>query len=278
MNRYPSMVGAVFAGLMLLGLVAVCAKRPVPVAPGHAVAQRFEAGRLLVLLPHTLVHRFEFYNDTNQTLEISELKTSCGCTGAEASARSFAPGQSGWIEATATIQAPGRFETMAWIRWSNGERTNFVVGALPQISRELFLSTGSVDMDPGESHTFLLTCLAQDGTPPGPVDFQTPDGIEVAVGPWRTVIEADEEAAVVARFCSSVRVDLISSLDQIGHIAFSLESFPNVWPAELTIRTTALLEAHANERRARRKGSGSIAIPHAPESAVAPSSDASARP
>jgi len=277
MNRIPLMVGAAIAGLMLLGLVAICAERQAPVAPGHAVDQRFDAGRISVDLPHKLIHRFEFRNDTNQTLEISELKTSCGCTGVDAPVRSLKPGESGWIEATAMIQGSGQFETVATIRWSSGEKTRFGLSAFSQVSHAIFLSAGSLDMNPGESRTVLLTWLDQDGMPPGRVEFQTPDGMEIKVGAWQTLIQADVGSGVVGRFCATLQVDLNTPLDQIAHLAFSLASFPAVQSAQLTIRTPALVEAHARAPRTRGKNTGPIVIPRASEPVDEPSPDAPVR-
>lgn len=278
MNRYLSMGGAAIVGLMVLGLVAICARHPTPVEPGHAAAQHFHAGQLVVELPYELTHRFEFRNDTDHTLEIIELKTSCGCTGVEAPVKSFAPGQVGWVEATAKIHSPGSFDTRATILWSTGEQTRLTIAAITLVSRLMFLSTGSVDLDPGESRTILLTYIDQDGTPPGPINFQTPPGMEIAVAPWKTIIPADTQTGVAGRFCSSVEVRLNAPIDEIGRVKFALGSFPSLQPAELTVRTAALLDAYAREHRALRPTSGPIAIPHAAEPAAAPSPDVSARP
>ncbi len=278
MNRYPLMVGAAIAGLMLLGLLAIGADRKAAVAPGHAAAQRFDAGRIVANLPYELVHRFEFRNDTKQTIEISELKTSCGCTDVDAPARSLAPGQSAWLEATAMIQTSGQFETEATILWSTGEKTRLMLGAFVQVSREIFLSTGSVDLSPGESRSLLLTCLDQNGIMPGNVVFKTPEGMAISVGPWQTIVQSNGETGVVGRFCAVVQVDLNAPIDQIGHVFFSLESFPDVQPAELTIRTPALVQAYTDQQRARRRNTGPIAIPHTTQPAETPSTGASARP
>lgn len=46
--------------------------------------------------------RFNFTNTSGQTIQIVDIQSTCGCTAAEMAKRSYAPGESGTVEATFT--------------------------------------------------------------------------------------------------------------------------------------------------------------------------------
>ncbi|GEM_PF-5960700 len=279
MKRHQFLVGAAIAALVLLGLAAILVDHRKIEAPGHAVAQQFNAGHLLVNLPHPLTHRFEFRNDTDERLEIAAIKPSCGCTKVEAPVRAFDPGESGWLEATATLHASGPFTTEVVVHWSTGEKTHYTLGAFSQVARELSLSTLSVDLDVAEPRTLVLTYIDQDGQEPGPVRLDAAaEALKVDVGPWKPVIAVNREYGIAAQYAANVNVELTDSLDELSRVQFSLASLPDVRPAELVVRTPALVRSYAMKHHSRRPSTGPILIEHATEPAARTESTAGDQP
>ncbi len=266
MKRHQILVGAAVAALILLGLTAFVAHHTGPDAPGHTQAQEFSAGRLVVNLPHPFTHRFEFRNDTAERLEIAAIKPSCGCTKVEAPVQVFEPGESGWLEATATLHASGPFVTEVVVHWSTGEKTHYTLGAVAQVRRDLWLSTPSVDLDVSEPRTLVLTYVDQDGQAPGPISLVSPDkALKVDVGPWQSVIAVNKEYGIAAQYAANVSVELTESLDELSRVQFSLAASPDLQPVELVVRTPALARSYALKHHTKRSGTGPIVIEHAAE-------------
>lgn len=64
-------------------------------------------------------HRFEFTNNGDTPLTISNVKPSCGCTAANYSTGSVLPGQKGFVEATYNAATPGVFSKSVTVRFGD---------------------------------------------------------------------------------------------------------------------------------------------------------------
>ncbi|MEM6802807.1 MAG: DUF1573 domain-containing protein [Bacteroidota bacterium] len=64
-------------------------------------------------------HRFEFTNNGDSPLTISNVKPSCGCTAANYTTGSILPGQKGFVEATYNAASPGVFSKAVTVRFGD---------------------------------------------------------------------------------------------------------------------------------------------------------------
>ncbi len=262
MKQHTKILGAAAALAVMAGTWLLVAQRGGSEAPSYALEQRFDAGETVVVLPGELKHRFEFTNDTDQTIEITAIKPACGCTGIEAPVRTFEPGQTGWIEATATLTASGQFSTLVTVHWSTGQQTPYLLGAFVVISRELSLSAMSLDLEPGDHRELILTYIDQQCEAPGAISLERSPALEVEIGPWRQVLPGDRELGLAARYSARVSVRLTRAIDEIGRTRFSLPGMTDVLPTELVVRTPALARSFEQQLRQRRPTSGPITIAH----------------
>ena len=95
-----------------------------PPATAAAAAVSWEAdgdlhdfGQIPQSVPAT--HRFEFTNNGDTPLTISNVKPSCGCTAANYTTGSVLPGQKGFVEATYNAASPGVFSKSITVRFGD---------------------------------------------------------------------------------------------------------------------------------------------------------------
>lgn len=262
MKQLTKTLGAVAALALLAGTCILMTQRSGTPAPSYAVEQRFDAGETLVMLPGELKHRFEYINDTDQTIEITAIKPACGCTAIEAPIRTLEPGQTGWLEATADLHASGQFSTLVTVHWSTGQQTQYLLGAFVIISRELSLSAMSLDLEPGEHRQLILTYIDQRCEEPGAISLEGSPALDVEIGPWQQVLPGDRQRGLAARYSARVSVQLTGAIDEIGRASFALPAMPDVLPTELVVRTPALARSLEQQLRQRRPTSGPIQIAH----------------
>lgn len=81
-------------------------------------------------------HTFEFENKGNATLDISNIKTSCGCTAALVSSKQIAPGKSGTIKIDLdTKNRQGRMSRTITISSNDPEIPNKVITIYADVNR-----------------------------------------------------------------------------------------------------------------------------------------------
>lgn len=231
-------------------------------APSYIAPQQFEAGQLIVNLPHDVTHRFEFRNERAERIEITSIKPSCGCTDVQAPDRVLEPGESSWLDMTVTLRGSGAFATDVAVHWSTGEVTLYTLEAFATVARELSLPMASVDVDIADPRSFLLTYVDQEGAAPGAVQVESGDEVVVTVGAWTEVIAANRDLGVSARYAAPVQIELISSIDSVARVRFGLVDEPALPRAELVVRTPALVQAYAANQSQRRPSTGPIVIDH----------------
>jgi len=95
---------------------------PPATAPAVAVSWEgngdlYDFGQIPQGVPTT--HRFEFTNNGDTPLTISNVKPSCGCTAANYSTGSVLPGQKGFVEATYNAATPGVFSKSVTVRFGD---------------------------------------------------------------------------------------------------------------------------------------------------------------
>lgn len=252
MNRNFAIVGATRAVLALAATLLVSAELWGRVAPGYAVSQQFDTGHLMVELPHDVTHRFRFRNDRSESLEIVEIKPSCGCTKTEVAKRTLAPGETGWLEVTTSLDGSGAFSTSVDLQWSTGEKTTYFLSTFAQVNRDLLLSRGTIDLDIDESRTVVVTYIDQEGLEPGPLVLEHPEALEVTVAPWDQIIKVDHRYGIAARHTAVVQVRLKHAVSEVGRVNFALANHPKVNAKELVVRTPELIARYGQDFRPRR--------------------------
>ncbi len=259
MRRRHALIGAGLAIIALACGAMLSVDRWGRTVPSFAQAQTYDTGRLVVVLPHTVEHRFHFRNDRDQPIELVKVDPSCGCSDVEAPIRRFEPGQVGWIDVSVALTGSGASTTSVALSWSTGETVRYHFNAFAQVSRELSLSRITVDLEVEQSRAILLTYIDQEGQEPGPVAFDLPQGIEMEVAPWEQVIAPDARRGIAARYSAAAQLRLTRSIDEVGRINFSLPRYPDLPKAQLVVRTPELIDRVGREVIQRlREGAGPI--------------------
>lgn len=123
---------SLFAAALFLGSFAATAQTSVKKAPATAQASApakasditwkedvYDFGDLEKGKPAS--HEFTFKNTTNQTVIITKVKPSCGCTAANYTKTPIKPGETGSITATYNAAKPGSFNKQITVTTSDSE-------------------------------------------------------------------------------------------------------------------------------------------------------------
>lgn len=241
----PLAVSAMLAGALFFVLGA---RRGSAAIPSYSQSQSFSAGDVLGPVPRRMTHEFRVRNDRSEPIEIKEVKMDCSCTAWSAPKRIIQPGETGTIEIDLTLNGSGPTSSTADVFWSTGERTRLIFAAHAKVPREMFLSTYSMELQPGAETSFSLTFVDQQGWQPPPAAFTPQDRAEVQIGPWQRVTPDDTLGGTLAsRFMAVGTIRLTAALDDVVRVKFSLPD-AGIPDRELVVRTPELVKRFLEQR------------------------------
>lgn len=74
-----------------------------------------------------VTHEFAFKNTSKQTVLLTNVKASCGCTATDYTKTPVKPGETGFVKATYNAANPGTFNKTITVTTNEGENTNKVL-------------------------------------------------------------------------------------------------------------------------------------------------------
>ena len=133
-------------------------------------------------------HTFVLTNTGSSTIEIGNIRTSCGCTVAELSTRSLGPGETIEIAATLTLKKEGRKTSRIFLEYGGSDVDVLHLEGWARDPNQLSLAPGPTRFIPGEALGRLLTFRDYEtNDEPLPASFQTPTGVHVVFFGWKQV-------------------------------------------------------------------------------------------
>jgi len=130
-------------------------------------------------------HTFVLTNAGSSTVEIGNIRTSCGCTVAEPSTRSLGPGETVEIAATLTLKKEGRKTSRIFLEYGGSDVDVLHLEGWARRPDRLSLAPGPTRLGPGEALGRLLGYRDYEtNDEPPPPSFRTPPGVEVAFLGW----------------------------------------------------------------------------------------------
>ncbi len=154
----------------------------------------------VVLYGDTATFEFRFTNSGNQTLVIDKIRTSCGCTKADAQTRELAPGQTGSIVATFESDGlkPGAKKKTIYVQSNDQSRPIAQLTLLAHVKREVtinppFLAHKSPSLS--ESLSFPLKISTSSDRPVKVTGLEVKgEGVSASLQPRTVVVEPRSEA------------------------------------------------------------------------------------
>lgn len=240
----PLAVLAMLAGALFF---AVGARRGSAAIPSYSQSQSFSAGDVLGPVPRRMTHEFRVRNDRSEPIEIKEVKMDCSCTAWSAPKRIIQPGETGTIEIDLTLNGSGPASSTADVFWSTGERTRLIFAAHAKVPREMFLSTYSVELEPGKEVSFSLNFVDQQGWQPPPIALASYANIEVQLGAWQKVTPDTLDGSIASRYMAVGTLRVTGALDDVVRISFSVPD-AGIPDRELVVRTPELVKRFLEQR------------------------------
>jgi hypothetical protein len=146
-------------------------------------------------------HTFVLTNTGSSTIEIGNIRTSCGCTVAEPSTRSLGPGERIEIAATLTLKTEGRKRSRIFLEYDGSDVDVLHMEGWARHATRLSLAPGPTRLIPGAVLGRLLSYRDYDtNDKPPPPSFSAPPGIRVAFFGWKQVTRLRSRDGMPARW------------------------------------------------------------------------------
>ncbi len=137
----------------------------------------------------------------SSTVEIGNIRTSCGCTVAEPSTRSLGPGETIEIAATLTLKTEGRKTSRIFLEYGGSDVDVLYLEGRARRPNQLSLVPGPTRLSPGEVLGRLLVFRDYDSNDgPPPPSFRTPPGVHVAFFGWEQAARLRSRQGMPARW------------------------------------------------------------------------------
>ncbi len=142
----------------------------------------------LVDRPVEFRHTFVLTNTSRRTIELANIRTTCGCTVAEPSTRTIGPGEVLEIEATLTLKNQGRKTSKIFLQYGGRDLDVLYLEGSVRRRQRLSVAPGPRKLDPGVDLQRVILFLDYDGNdePPAP-SVTAPDGVDASFGGWQQV-------------------------------------------------------------------------------------------
>lgn len=146
-------------------------------------------------------HTFVLTNTGSSTIEIGEIRTSCGCTVAELSTRSIGPGETIEIAATMTLKTEGRKRSRIFLQYGDSDVDVLHMEGWARRANPLSLAPGPTRFIPGEVLARLLSFRDYEtNDKPPPPSFTAPPGVQVAFFEWKQATRMRSRDGMPARW------------------------------------------------------------------------------
>ncbi len=155
-------------------------------------------------------HTFVLTNTGSSTIEIENIRTSCGCTVAESSTRSLGPGETIEIAATLTLKTEGRKTSRIFLEYGGSDVDVLHLEGWARQPNQLSLAPGPTRLIPGAVLGRLLSFRDYEtNDEPPPPSFRTPPGVQATFFGWKQVARLRSRDGMPARWRGqfSVRCD-----------------------------------------------------------------------
>ncbi len=146
-------------------------------------------------------HTFILTNTGSSTIEIGNIRTSCGCTVADPSTRSVGPGETIEIAATLTLKKEGRKKSRIFLEYGGSDVDVLHLEGWARQPNQLSLAPGPTRLIPGEVLARLLSFRDYEtNDEPPPPSFETPPGVQAAFFGWKQVTRLRSRDGMPARW------------------------------------------------------------------------------
>jgi hypothetical protein len=159
-------------------------------------------------------HVFTLRNRTGDVLEIEAVRTTCGCTVAEPSTRSIAPGDQVDIEVMLRLTHAGRKRSHVAIFLRDRPVHRLWVDAVGVRRFGLWPQHEHVRITPESPVPFILIAeQLGDALPPAPPELSGPDGFESTFHGWELVEAADPSRRTAHRWRAHVSLSIATAIE-----------------------------------------------------------------
>lgn len=178
-----------------------CSSEDDPPARNGLRDQEFDFGTHDIDAPKILEHRFDFVNDSGETLLFKKIHTTCGCTNATADKETIAPGEAFSIDVSLKLASAGnRNERVTVIFAPEGPPLLIRLTAKGRAINSFSCCPKSLVLKADSERRVSLIQTCVDVAVPEPVRIVAPSGLQVRVEPWSLVVPPDRDRGRVARW------------------------------------------------------------------------------
>ncbi|MHC5114633.1 MAG: DUF1573 domain-containing protein [Planctomycetota bacterium] len=141
-------------------------------------------------------HTFALTNKTGDTIEIQKVQASCGCTRAEVSTTSVAPGATVDVDVTLTLSRPGHKKTsVKLVLAGHGVQTLWIEG-VGRKELVIWPNQEFLRLEPNVTTPLLISAARQGSDqPPAAPALELPDGVTGAFVSWEPMGERETDRA-----------------------------------------------------------------------------------
>ena len=153
-------------------------------------------------------HTFHLRNRTDRTVVIEAIRPGCGCTSADASTRTVAPGESVDLDVTLTLSRAGKKRTSVQLVLADFGVQSVWVQAVGRKETGLSAAVDFVYLRRGMASPFLISADIQSGdeTPADPT-ISTPAAVSVTFQGWQPVVRRDARTQRPARWRGRMSIE-----------------------------------------------------------------------
>jgi hypothetical protein len=132
-----------------------------------------------------LSHAFELRNTRSVPVEITDVRSSCGCTRATPSRRAIPPGESVIIDTTLSLTVSSRKSAVIWLTLGEHGMMRLQLEAVGRREPRLSAVQDRLDLVPGISNTLVVFLEVHDGdAPPPDPSIECPPGVTASFSTW----------------------------------------------------------------------------------------------
>lgn len=157
--------------------------------------------------PVEFAHTFVLTNTGSSTIELDDVRTTCGCTVADPSTRTIGPGETLEIAATLKLKQEGRKTSRIFLEYGNSDVDVLHLEGWARHADQLKLAAGPTRLIPGEVLSRVITFRDYEtNDEPPPPSLHAPAGVETAFSGWEQIATVRRTVGKPARWRGQVRV------------------------------------------------------------------------
>ena len=169
---------------------------------------RHDFGVVLIDEPSsTFEHTFKLTNRTNKTLNIKNIKPSCGCTTAEPNTRILEPGNVLEIDAKLSLRSSNLKESRITITFDDDTFHNLWIQANGRMRQQLSASTGVLPIGQNKPTVMVVFVEVWEDIQNAPEPkIVTDDGVEAKFTRWNIQHKGNDSSGKPARWSGRILV------------------------------------------------------------------------